>query len=85
MGRLVDDMLRLARLGQHPGRSAEPVDVTGVVAGCADRVAAEIAAAHGGAAHAAPASPHGLRITLALPVHLPRAVSASAAYSSMPG
>ena len=28
MGRLVDDMLRLARLGQHPGRSAEPVDVT---------------------------------------------------------
>jgi two-component system, OmpR family, sensor kinase len=38
MGRLVDDMLRLARLGQHPGRSAEPVDVTGVVAGCAERV-----------------------------------------------
>jgi len=38
MGRLVDDMLRLARLGQHPGRSAEPVDVTAVVAGCAERV-----------------------------------------------
>jgi two-component system, OmpR family, sensor kinase len=37
MGRLVDDMLRLARLGQHPGRSAEPVDVTAVVAGCAER------------------------------------------------
>jgi len=191
MGRLVDDMLRLARLGQHPGRSAEPVDVTGVVAGCAERVrvadpgrswrvlvaaglttvgdeellrravdnllmnvlvhtppgtagaitaaesdgqviidvyddgpgvppdklphiferfyragahpgrpgsglglaiAAEIAAAHGGAAHAAPASPHGLRITLALPLHLPRALSGSPpptggsrAYSSMPG
>jgi two-component system OmpR family sensor kinase len=37
MGRLVDDMLKLARLGQHPGRSSEPVDVTAVVAGCADR------------------------------------------------
>jgi two-component system OmpR family sensor kinase len=37
MGRLVDDMLRLARLGQHPGRSSEPVDVTAVVAGCAER------------------------------------------------
>ena len=169
MGRLVDDMLRLARLGQHPGRSAEPVDVTGVVAGCAERVqvadhgrawrvrvaaglatvgdeellrraldnllmnvlvhtprsttgaivaveaggqimievsddgpgvppeklphiferfyragahpgrpgsglglaiAAEIAAAHGGAAHAVPASPHGLRVTLTLPVRM---------------
>jgi two-component system, OmpR family, sensor kinase len=38
MGRLVDDMLRLARLGQHPARSAEPVDVTAVVTGCAERV-----------------------------------------------
>src|ERR1022692_4292345 len=38
MGRLVDDMLRLARLGQHPGQSSEPVDVTAVVTGCADRV-----------------------------------------------
>ncbi len=38
MGRLVEDMLRLARLGQHPGQSAEPVDVTAVIAGCADRV-----------------------------------------------
>jgi two-component system, OmpR family, sensor kinase len=37
MGRLVDDMLRLARLGQHPGRSADPVDLTAVVAGCAER------------------------------------------------
>src|SRR6516164_1853957 len=37
MGRLVDDMLRLARLGQHPGRSAEPVDVTAAVTGCAER------------------------------------------------
>jgi two-component system OmpR family sensor kinase len=37
MGRLVDDMLRLARLGQHPGRSAERVDLTAVVAGCAER------------------------------------------------
>jgi two-component system OmpR family sensor kinase len=38
MGRLVDDMLRLARLGQHPGQSQEPVDVTAVVTGCAGRM-----------------------------------------------
>jgi len=38
MGRLVDDMLRLARLGQHPGQSRQPVDLTAVVTGCADRV-----------------------------------------------
>jgi two-component system OmpR family sensor kinase len=38
MGRLVDDMLRLARLGQAPGQSRAPVDVTAVVTGCADRV-----------------------------------------------
>src|SRR5580704_10666961 len=37
MGRLVDDMLRLARLGQHPGQSCEPVDMTAVVAGCGER------------------------------------------------
>jgi len=37
MGRLVDDMLRLARLGQHPGQSQEPVDVTAVITGCAER------------------------------------------------
>ena len=37
MGRLVDDMLRLARLGQHPGQSREPVDMTAVVAGCTER------------------------------------------------
>ena len=37
MGRLVDDMLRLARLGQHPVQSREPVDLTGVVTGCAER------------------------------------------------
>jgi two-component system OmpR family sensor kinase len=37
MGRLVDDMLRLARLGQHPGQSREPVDMTAVVTGCAER------------------------------------------------
>jgi two-component system, OmpR family, sensor kinase len=38
MGRLVDDMLRLARLGQQPCQSREPVDVTAVVSGCAERV-----------------------------------------------
>jgi two-component system, OmpR family, sensor kinase len=167
MGRLVDDMLRLARLGQHPGQSREPVDVSAVVTGCGERaavadpartwrvqvadgltavgdeellrravdnllrnvlvhtpgdtvgtitacadddritievgddgpgvapdklphiferfyragtpsrrtgsglglaIAAEIASAHGGTAHAEPVTPHGLRITLTLPV-----------------
>ena len=38
MGRLVDDMLRLARLGQHPGQGSEPVDVTALVRSCAERV-----------------------------------------------
>jgi two-component system, OmpR family, sensor kinase len=38
MGRLVDDMLRLARLGQRPAQSAEPVDLTALVARCAERV-----------------------------------------------
>jgi len=170
MGRLVDDMLRLARIGQHPGQSRQQVDVTDVIAGCAERVrfadslrtwrvriagglttvgdeellrravdnllmnvlvhtprdtvgtidaatdgdrltidisddgpgvppgklphiferfyragarpscpgsglglaiAAEVAAAHGGTARAAPVSPHGLRITLTLPVREP--------------
>ena len=37
MGRLVDDMLRLARLGQHPDQFREPVDLTAVVTGCAER------------------------------------------------
>jgi two-component system, OmpR family, sensor kinase len=37
MGQLVDDMLRLARLGQHPGQSSEPVDVTALVNACAER------------------------------------------------
>jgi two-component system, OmpR family, sensor kinase len=170
MGRLVDDMLRLARLGQHPGQGRELFDLTALVAGCAERVritdpgrrwqvdiadglemtgdeellrravdnlcanvlvhtpsdtaatiavtagdgrvrievsddgpgvaagklphiferfyragagasrpgsglglaiVAEVAAAHGGTAEAAPASPHGLRITLTLPVEQP--------------
>ncbi len=37
MGRLVDDMLRLARLGQHPDQGREPVDVTALVSACAER------------------------------------------------
>jgi two-component system OmpR family sensor kinase len=37
MGRLVDDMLRLARLGQHPGRCRERVDLTALVGDCAER------------------------------------------------
>jgi two-component system OmpR family sensor kinase len=38
MGQLVDDMLRLARLGQHPGQCRAPVDVTALVNACAERV-----------------------------------------------
>jgi two-component system OmpR family sensor kinase len=38
MGRLVDDMLRLARLGQHPGQSQDRIDVTAVATGCAERI-----------------------------------------------
>ena len=34
MSALVDDMLRLARLDQHPGKENEPVDVTALVADC---------------------------------------------------
>jgi two-component system, OmpR family, sensor kinase len=40
MGQLIDDMLRLARLGQQPCRSREPVDLTAVVSDCADRAQA---------------------------------------------
>jgi two-component system OmpR family sensor kinase len=187
MGRLVDDMLRLARLGQQPDRDQEPVDVTAVITGCAERariaepgrawqvrvaagliavgdeelmrravdnllanvlvhtpagtpaadaviaaggqvlievsdegpgvapgqlphlferfyragaqpgcpgsglglaIAAEIASAHGGTAHAESAAPHGLRITLALPVRRPasggRAVEPAASVRAAP-
>jgi two-component system OmpR family sensor kinase len=34
MSALVDDMLRLARLDQHPGQEREPIDVTGLVTEC---------------------------------------------------
>jgi two-component system, OmpR family, sensor kinase len=37
MSGLVDDMLRLARLDQHPGQDSEPVDVSAVVEGCVER------------------------------------------------
>jgi two-component system, OmpR family, sensor kinase len=37
MSALVDDMLRLARLDQHPGQHFEPVDVTALVSECAER------------------------------------------------
>lgn len=37
MSRLVDDMLRLARLDQQPGQEDEQVDVTALVTGCAER------------------------------------------------
>ena len=38
MSRLVDDMLRLARLGLHPDRCRELVDLTTLVRACAERV-----------------------------------------------
>jgi two-component system, OmpR family, sensor kinase len=37
MSRLVDDMLRLARLDQHPDQQHDLVDLTGLVYGCAER------------------------------------------------
>jgi two-component system, OmpR family, sensor kinase len=37
MSGLVDDMLRLARLDQHPARQLGPVDVTGLIEECAER------------------------------------------------
>jgi len=37
MGRLVEDMLRLARLGQHPRQCLERVDVTALVNSCIER------------------------------------------------
>ena len=37
MGRLVDDMLRLARLGLHPDRCREPVDLSALLLACAER------------------------------------------------
>jgi two-component system, OmpR family, sensor kinase len=37
MGRLVDDMLRLARLGQHPGQGRESVDLTALLRACYER------------------------------------------------
>jgi two-component system, OmpR family, sensor kinase len=43
MGKLVDDMLRLARLDQHPERENELVDLSALVSGCAE--SAELAGA----------------------------------------
>jgi two-component system OmpR family sensor kinase len=37
MSSLVDDMLRLARLDQHPGREFDPVDLTALVTCCTQR------------------------------------------------
>jgi two-component system, OmpR family, sensor kinase len=37
MSRLIDDMLRLARLDQHPSQQDEQVDLTALVTECADR------------------------------------------------
>ena len=37
MGRLVDDMLRLARLDQHPARQHDPVDLSALAASCVER------------------------------------------------
>jgi len=37
MSRLVDDMLRLARLDQHPARQRDPVDLSALTADCVER------------------------------------------------
>jgi len=37
MSRLVDDMLRLARLDQHPARQRDPVDLSALVRDCVER------------------------------------------------
>jgi two-component system, OmpR family, sensor kinase len=37
MSGLVDDMLRLARLDQHPSQEKEPVDLSAVLQGCVER------------------------------------------------
>jgi len=37
MSSLVDDMLRLARLDQHPGQQRDPVDLTALITECAER------------------------------------------------
>ncbi len=39
MSRLVNDMFRLARLDQHPEPRRDPVDLTALLAGCAERAA----------------------------------------------
>jgi two-component system, OmpR family, sensor kinase len=37
MGKLVDDMLKLARLDQQPGQECEPVDLTALVTDCVEQ------------------------------------------------
>jgi two-component system OmpR family sensor kinase len=37
MGALVDDMLKLARLDQHPGQEREPVDLSALVTDCVEQ------------------------------------------------
>jgi two-component system OmpR family sensor kinase len=39
MSGLVDDMLRLARLDQHPGQQHDPVDISALVTECTERAA----------------------------------------------
>jgi two-component system, OmpR family, sensor kinase len=62
-GKLPRIFERFYRAGGPPARSARPGSGLGLA------IAAEIAAAHGGTAAAAPAVPHGLRVTLTLPAH----------------
>lgn len=38
MSTLVDDMLRLAQLDQHPDQQREPVQLSDLIAGCVDRI-----------------------------------------------
>ncbi len=75
MSRLVDDMLRLARLDQHPVRQHEPTDLAELIETCvedariADPGRTWRADVIGGTATAN--APHGLRVTIRLPAHKP--------------
>jgi signal transduction histidine kinase len=67
---------RFYRAGAHPDSASpasQPRPTFRPGSGLGLAIAAEIASAHGGAAQATPASPHGLLITLTLPVRRPSA------------
>ena len=60
-----------------PTNQPRPTSRPGSGLGLGLAIAAEIASAHGGPAQATPVSPHGLRITLPIPVRRPSAPRSS--------